>query len=72
MVNCPDCADCRKTCPELEAANVALGDAKKRITELESHAADHSQRWASLNSENQSLKIWQKRVIFATTGEHTP
>ena len=65
MANCPDCADCRKTCPELEAANVALGDAKKHIKELEAIAASNSQIWSSMNSELQSLRIWKKNVMLS-------
>ena len=72
MANCPDCADCRKTCPELEAANVALGDANKRIKELEAQAAKESQAWAEKNSELQSLRIWKNEVIRAVNGRNQP
>ena len=73
MKNCTECLqpDCRQACPELEASKVALGDAQKRILELEAKNKEYSAIWAKNNSELQTLKIWKNAVILTVTGEQT-
>jgi hypothetical protein len=48
--------------PGADAGEITLAEAKERITELERMAADDSRRWAALNTENVTLRAWQRRV----------